>query len=139
MRLLCLTAVTIALAAITSTSGLAQTSSSRPHSSTARVNPFVWGTDTWFVASRRPVPSIGNPDRWYDQARRLAYPVGQVPRVGAIYVSREGVFGHVGIVTAVRPFSSYRVCEMDFAGYGVVDCREIIPGSVPLIGFIYDR
>jgi mannosyl-glycoprotein endo-beta-N-acetylglucosaminidase len=46
-------------------------------------------------------------------------------------------YGHVAIVEQVYGDGSYLISEMNYRGLGIVDYRHIIPGQVPLIGFIY--
>jgi len=66
----------------------------------------------------------------------MGYSVGSSPLPGAIMVSREGPVGHVAYVESVDG-SSFTVSEMNFRGFGVIDERRILLGSVALYGFIY--
>jgi surface antigen len=75
---------------------------------------------------------------WYGNARAAGYATGFAPRTGAIMVTWESRwYGHVAIVEAVYGDGSYLISEMNYRGLGIVDQRRIIPGQVPLIGFIY--
>ncbi|HEX6348026.1 MAG TPA: CHAP domain-containing protein [Candidatus Dormibacteraeota bacterium] len=100
-------------------------------------NRFAYGYCTWYVASRIPVPWLGNAWEWFGQAQAYGWATGQTPRAGAIMVTWESGYGHVAIVERVNPDGSWTVSEMNFVGWGVVDQRTIAPGHVPLIGFIY--
>jgi surface antigen len=100
-------------------------------------NRFAYGYCTWYVASRIPVPWLGNAWEWYGQAQAYGWPTGQSPRPGSIMVTWESGYGHVAIVESVNGDGSWRVSEMNFVGWGVVSQRTISPGKVPLIGFIY--
>lgn len=100
-------------------------------------NRFSFGYCTWYVDNRRAVPWLGNAWEWFGQAQSYGWATGQTPRVGAIMVSWESSFGHVAIVDAVNPDGSYIVSEMNFVRWDVIDQRQIKPGGVPLIGFIY--
>ena len=108
-----------------------------PHSGSS-YNHFPWGQCTYYVASRRNVPWNGNAWMWFGNARAAGLATGSSPRVGSIMVTWESrYYGHVGLVDAVYGDGSYVVSEMNYRGLGIVDQRHIIPGQVPLIGFIY--
>ncbi len=100
-------------------------------------NRFSFGYCTWYVYNRRQVPWLGNAWQWFGQAQAYGWATGQTPRVGAIMVTFESSFGHVGYVEAVNSDGSWTVAEMNFVRWDVVDHRTIHPGGVPLIGFIY--
>ena len=100
-------------------------------------NRFSYGYCTWYVASRIPVPWLGNAWEWYGQAQAYGWATGSSPRAGAIMVTWESGYGHVAIVERVNPDGSWLVSEMNFVGWGVISQRTISPGRVPLIGFIY--
>lgn len=97
---------------------------------------FPWGWCTWYVASRRHVPWGGNAGTWLYHARAYGANIGKAPRVGAIMVSGESVWGHVGIVESVSG-GSFTVSEMNYAGFGKVDRRTISSGAGFVKGFIY--
>ena len=108
-----------------------------PHSGSS-YNHFPWGQCTYYVASRRNIPWNGDAWMWYGNARAAGWSTGSSPRVGAIMVTWESrYYGHVAIVDAVYGDGSYVISEMNYRGLGIVDQRHIIPGQVPLIGFIY--
>jgi surface antigen len=100
---------------------------------------FPWGWCTWYVATRRNVTWLGDAYQWYGNAAAQGFPVGQTPQVGAVMVTWESGWGHVAYVEAVYSDGSWLVSEMNFSGFGVTDQRQIYPGQVPLIGFVYDR
>ena len=100
-------------------------------------NRFSFGYCTWYVYNRRAVPWLGNAWQWFGNAQAAGFATGQTPRVGAIMVTWESSFGHVAIVDAVNPDGSFVVSEMNFVRWDVIDQRQIKPGGVPLIGFIY--
>src|SRR5438270_11890306 len=58
-------------------------------------NRFAYGYCTWYVASRIPVPWLGNAWEWYGQAQAYGWATGQSPRAGAIMVTWESGYGHV--------------------------------------------
>ena len=108
-----------------------------PHGGSS-YNHFPWGQCTYYVASRRNIPWNGDAWMWYGNARAAGWATGASPRVGAIMVTWESrYYGHVALVEAVYGDGSYLISEMNYRGLGIVDQRHIIPGQVPLIGFIY--
>jgi hypothetical protein len=114
---------------------VAEAAVSAPQSGGTR-GQFPWGWCTWYVSSRRSVAWSGNAIAWYGAAIALGFPVGSVPRPGAIMVTRESGYGHVAFVESVSG-NSFTVSEMNYKGFGVVSQRHLTPGSVPLVGFIY--
>jgi surface antigen/LysM repeat protein len=104
---------------------------------------YPFGQCTWYVNTKRPAPWGGNAWQWYGRARAWGRPVGSQPRVGAIMVTWESPYwGHVAYVERVYPDGSWLVSEMNYygvpgGGWGRVDYRHIMPGTIPLIGFIY--
>lgn len=101
----------------------------------ASVNLYDWGNCTFFVASKKPVPSTwGNANEWYGNAQAQGYSVGLVPQAGAIGVDFGGAYGHVFIVDAVYGDGTMLIEEMNYQGLGIVDQR-VMPSLG--IGFIY--
>lgn len=100
-------------------------------------NHFFYGQCTWYVATQRYVPWMGNAIDWYANARQYGYAEGSTPQVGAIMVTRESGYGHVAIVRAVNPDGSWTVEEMNYQGFAQVDTRTIPAGFGYLVGFIY--
>jgi surface antigen/phage tail protein X len=103
---------------------------------------YPFGQCTWYVNTRRPAPWGGNAWEWYGRARAWGRPEGPAPRVGAIMVTWESPYwGHVAYVEKVNSDGSWLVSEMNYysdgGGWGRIDYRRVVPGSIPLIGFIY--
>jgi peptidoglycan endopeptidase LytE len=106
---------------------------------------YPFGQCTWYVNTRRPAPWGGNAWQWFSrsQLKPWSRPVGATPRVGAIMVTWESPYwGHVAYVEQVYGDGSWLVSEMNYAspsggGWGRVSYRHVIPGTIPLIGFIY--
>lgn len=73
---------------------------------------YTPGQCTWYVASRRAVPSNwGNAISWYYNAQASGYAVGSVPRAGAIGWER---MNHVVYVESVNSDGSVNISEMNF-------------------------
>lgn len=100
-------------------------------------NHFFYGQCTWYVATQRYVPWMGNAIDWWANARPYGYAEGSAPQVGAIMVTRESGYGHVAIVRSVNGDGSWTVEEMNYTGFAQVDTRTIQPGFAYLVGFIY--
>jgi phage tail protein X len=103
---------------------------------------YPFGQCTWYVNTRRPAPWGGNAWEWYGRARAWGRPEGPAPRVGAIMVTWESPYwGHVAYVEKVNSDGSWLVSEMNYytdgGGWGRIDYRRVVPGTIPLIGFIY--
>lgn len=105
--------------------------------SSSGANHFPFGWCTYYVASRRNVPWLGNAITWLWGARAFGFATGSFPRVGAIMVTAESVWGHVAYVESVSSSGSFIVSEMNYNAWGVVDFRTVVPGKVPILGFIY--
>lgn len=89
----------------------------------SNANSYSRGYCTWFVASKRAVPSgWGNARNWLSNARASGFGTGSVPQVGAIAWTGAGSMGHVGLVTGVNG-SQVTITEMNYAGFGVVSTR----------------
>ncbi len=112
-------------------------------------NHFAYGFCTYYVASRRCVPWLGNARSWYIAAAQMGFKEGRLPVAGAIVVFRPGVSGvslegHVAYVEAVGPaegipVGSFKLSEMNFAGWNRVDYRVISDASADIEGFIYGQ
>jgi len=99
---------------------------------------FPFGQCTFYVATKVNIPWRGDAWTWYSSAQAAGWPVGTTPRVGAVMVTWESrVFGHVAYVESINADGSWWVSEMNYVGWGVIDQRLVMPGSVPLIGFFY--
>jgi len=115
-----------------------ETSSGRNLSgSGSRSNGYPWGWCTWYAASRRNIPrQWGNAGSWLSSARSSGYATGSAPQVGAIVVTRESWYGHVGYVESVSG-NSVTISEMNYNGWGVVSRRTIPANSGVVKGYIY--
>jgi surface antigen len=112
-------------------------------------NHFAYGQCTWYVASRRCIPWVGNARDWYWNAARMGYPVGHTPVVGAVVTFWPGgngasSIGHVGYVEAVGPAAGvpagyFKFSEMNYAGWNRVDDRVLPSNSSGIQGFIYAK
>jgi surface antigen/LysM repeat protein len=104
---------------------------------------YPFGQCTWYVNTRRPAPWGGNAWQWFGRAKAYGRPVGATPRVGSIMVTWESPYwGHVAYVEQVYADGSWLVSEMNYygdpgGGWGRVSYRHVVPGTIPLIGFIY--
>lgn len=97
---------------------------------------FPYGYCTWYVAQKRYVPWGGNAGTWLYHAKSAGYQTSKTPRVGAIMVSSESWWGHVGIVESVKG-GSFTISEMNYRGWGKVSRRTISTSSRAIKGFIY--
>jgi surface antigen len=112
-------------------------------------NHFAYGFCTYYVATRRCVPWLGNASSWYIAAAQMGYREGKIPVAGAIVVFWPGVDGvsregHVAYVEAVGPAEGipagdFKLSEMNFAGWNRVDYRVISNTSNDIEGFIYGQ
>jgi LysM repeat protein len=101
-------------------------------------NRFPIGQCTFYVASRIPIAWMGDAWTWFGSAKAYGWQVGSVPRSGSIVVTWESqLYGHVAVVEQVYSDGSFRISEMNFVGWNVVDQRLVRPGHVPMIGFLY--
>jgi surface antigen len=94
---------------------------------------YSYGYCTWYVASRRNVPSSwGNANSWYYNAQASGFSVGSTPIPGAIAWTGAGYYGHVAYVESVSG-GMVTVSEMNYNGnWGRVTSR-----TVPAYDFRY--
>ncbi|GAC1371935.1 MAG: hypothetical protein NVSMB39_6070 [Candidatus Saccharimonadales bacterium] len=79
-------------------------------------NGYSYGYCTYYVASRRAVPSNwGNANAWYYNAQASGFSVGSTPVPGAIAWTGAGYYGHVAYVESVSG-GMVTVSEMNFNG-----------------------
>lgn len=97
---------------------------------------FPYGYCTWYVAQRRYVPWSGNAGTWLYHAKSMGYSTGKTPRPGAIIVTSESWWGHVGIVEKISG-STITISEMNYKGWAKKDFRVIDAGSRIIKGYIY--
>ena len=105
-------------------------------SNKAEGNHFAYGYCTYYVASRRQIPWFGNAGTWLAGAIKYGFATGRVPRVGAIIVTSESRWGHVGIVEAVDG-GQITIAEMNYRGWAKVTTRTISAAFVAINGYIY--
>lgn len=97
---------------------------------------FPWGWCTWYVASRRHVPWGGNAGTWLYHAKAYGANIGKTPKAGAIIVTNESRYGHVGIVESVKG-NTITISEMNYKGFGVVSKRTLSGSGGVVKGYIY--
>ncbi len=97
---------------------------------------FPYGYCTWYVAQRKYVPWGGNAGAWLSNARASGRATGRIPKAGAIIVTGESRWGHVGIVEKVNG-NFVTISEMNYAGFGKKSTRTINANSRTVKGFIY--
>jgi peptidoglycan DL-endopeptidase CwlO len=112
-------------------------------------NHFAYGQCTWYVATRRCIPWVGNARDWFTNAARMGYPEGHTPQVGAVVAFWPGgdgasSVGHVGYVEALGPASGipagyFRFSEMNYNGWNRVNYRTLPDNSGGIQGFIYAK
>lgn len=112
-------------------------------------NHFSYGQCTWYVATRRCIPWLGNADQWISNAARMGYPEGHTPVPGAVvsfWPGGDGAssVGHVGYVEVVGPAPGvpagyFKFSEMNYAGWNRVDDRVLPDNSSGIQGFIYAK
>jgi surface antigen len=79
-------------------------------------NGYSFGYCTYYVASRRSVPSNwGNANAWYYNAQASGFSVGYTPVPGAIAWTGAGYYGHVAYVEGVSG-GMVTVSEMNYNG-----------------------
>ncbi len=102
-------------------------------------NGGVTGYCTWLVNKLRPdLPNgMGNAINYLSSARANGMATGSVPRGNAVMVSAESRVGHVAIVQQVYADGSFKIIEMNYKGWAIIDTRVVHPGSVPVLGFVY--
>lgn len=113
-------------------SGFKSTLSGKPGTG----HKFPYGYCTWYVAQKRYIPWRGNAGTWLYNAKVAGYKTGKTPVKGAIMVSSESWWGHVGIVESVSE-KTFTISEMNHKGWGKVNKRVIDKSSKVIKGFIY--
>jgi len=93
-------------------------------------NGYSFGYCTYYVASRRSVPSNwGNANQWYYAAQASGFSVGSTPVPGAIAWSGAGYYGHVAYVESVSG-GMVTISEMNYNGnWDRVTSRTVPAGS----------
>lgn len=120
-------------------------SATRNGSSTKLTSNILAGTKyprgwcTSYVSARRPdIPgSLGNAGGWYRNARAAGMATGQTPAVGAVIVTTQSYYGHVGIVESVNG-NTITVSDMNgFAGFNHVGYGTFNIEDGRIKGYIY--
>lgn len=112
---------------------------SRSYSSTSigkQGHQFPYGQCTWYVSQRRYVPWSGHAKQWLYNARAMGYKTGSTPQVGAIIVTKESWYGHVGYVEAVKG-NWVTFSEMNHLGWAIKSVRTIHKDNYKIRGYIY--
>lgn len=97
---------------------------------------FPYGYCTWYVASKKYVPWGGNAGTWLYNAKAYGAKTGKTPKKGAIIVTNESWYGHVGIVEKVSG-SNITISEMNYKGFAKISSRTISTKSSVIKGYIY--
>jgi len=97
---------------------------------------FPYGYCTWYASQRRYVPWGGNAGAWIYNAKAMGYYTGKTPKAGAIIVTAESWWGHVGIVESVKG-GSVTISEMNYERWGKVNRRTLSSSSRVIKGYIY--
>lgn len=97
---------------------------------------FPYGYCTWYVAQKRYVPWGGNAGTWLYNAKARGYKTGKTPQKGAIIVTSESWWGHVGIVEKVGD-GTVTISEMNYKGWGKTSSRTIATNNRVIKGYIY--
>ncbi|HSX03039.1 MAG TPA: LysM peptidoglycan-binding domain-containing protein [Candidatus Saccharimonadia bacterium] len=96
-------------------------------------NGYSFGYCTYYVASRRSVPSNwGDANKWYTNAQASGFSVGATPVPGAIAWTGVGYAGHVAYVESVSG-GMVTVSEMNFNG----NWDRVTSRTVPASSFRY--
>lgn len=98
---------------------------------------FPYGQCTWYVAQSKYVPWGGNAGTWLYNARAYGAKTGKTPKAGAIIVTSESWYGHVGIVEKVHSNGNISIREMNYKGFGVASKRTLSSKSRVIKGYIY--
>jgi len=102
---------------------------------------YPYGQCTWWVAQKRPIPSLGNARDWLNKAVLFGLPVCKgnycQPQIGAVISVRTGnSLGHVGYVERVED-GKVIFSEMNYIGWGKVNYRSLKIGDLRILGYVY--
>lgn len=97
---------------------------------------FPGGQCTWYVAQSKYVPWGGNAGTWLYNSRAYGAKTGKKPKKGAIIVTSESWYGHVGIVTKVKG-DKVTIREMNYKGPWIENTRTLSAKSRVIKGYIY--
>lgn len=108
-------------------------------------NTYAWGNCTWWSFTMRlwagsPIPSNwGNANTWDDRARAAGYNVDHTPRVGAVYQTDAGQYGHVAYVISVDYNGGFTISEMNNVGLNIVNTRKFDGSAAAYSSFIHTK
>lgn len=103
----------------------------------SRNNGYPYGYCTYYVATKRAVPSsMGNAKAWLSSAARAGMATGSAPAPGAIVVTSESWWGHVAYVEDVSD-GYITISEMNYNGWGVTNRRTLPANGGVIRGYIY--
>jgi surface antigen len=103
----------------------------------SKINGYPYGYCTYYVATRRAVPSSwGDAKQWLGSAQRAGYSTGSQPVAGAIVVTTESWWGHVAYVESTDG-DTITIAEMNARGWGVVSRRTLSAHGGVVRGYIY--
>ncbi len=106
-------------------------------------NNYAYGYCTWYAYNRRrelglPVAGgWGNANTWDTRAAMSGYAVDRHPEPGAIFQTKAGPYGHVGVVERVNPDGSIFISEMNYAGWNRRSTRTISGSALNGLRFIH--
>lgn len=106
-------------------------------------NNYAYGYCTWYAYNRRrelglPVAGgWGNANTWDTRAAMSGYTVDRHPESGAIFQTKAGPYGHVGIVERVNPDGSIFISEMNYSGWNRRSTRTISGSALNGLRFIH--
>ncbi|MBT7037776.1 LysM peptidoglycan-binding domain-containing protein [bacterium] len=101
-----------------------------------RGHRFPGGQCTWYVAQSKYVPWGGNAGTWLYNSRAFGAKTGKKAKKGAIMVTSESWYGHVGIVTKVKG-GNVTIREMNYRGPWIENTRTLSAKSRVIKGYIY--
>lgn len=100
-------------------------------------NGGMSGQCTWLVNKYRHFPGpMGNGGQYLSSARSYGLATGSIPQVGAVIVTAESWYGHVGLVVGVSG-GEITIKEMNYLGQGQIDERTMSANSGYIKGYIY--
>ncbi len=107
-------------------------------------NRYSYGYCTWYAYNRRaelgmPIGSLwGHAATWAYAARSAGYAVDNTPSVGAV-MQNGGGYGHVAVVEQMFEDGSFRISEMNYAGWNIVSSRTLTAGQASSYNFIHTQ
>ena len=108
-------------------------------------NTYAWGNCTWWAYAMRkwagsPIPTTwGNANTWDDNAKAQNYAVNHEPKVGAVFQTDEGDYGHVAYVIKVGITGDWTISEMNAPTLNVVSQRTFSKDAAQYYNFIHNE